>query len=357
MTNAQVPPRRMTSRERLLAAMRGEPVDRVPVSPHGFGRLDPAGDVARELVARTDPFISCWHGADVFGGALVEQEWTTEGNLTRCVTHTPGGDLTRTIKATDVARHTIEYPCKGPADLEAFLSAPWEPQPPDPSRYEELCERWGDDALITVGVPDGICLPAEWLSPEAFCLLRADAPDLLAHATAEGARRVEALVEAACAAGVGAFRIVGGEYASTQLGPDAFEELVVEHDRRLVDLMHRHGAVAYFHNHGPIMRYLEPIARIGVDFLDPLEMPPFADTDLERAREIIDGRYCIVGTFDDMEMLGKWPLDRVKAGVAERLDAYGTRGICLGGSASGTYGERAATAFMAMADAVEEFCA
>ena len=39
----------MTSRERMLAAQRGERPDRVPVSPFGLGHLDPQSTIAAEL--------------------------------------------------------------------------------------------------------------------------------------------------------------------------------------------------------------------------------------------------------------------------------------------------------------------
>ena len=48
----------MASRERILTALRCEAPDRVPVSPFGLGHLDRRGDVARELIARTDPFLT-----------------------------------------------------------------------------------------------------------------------------------------------------------------------------------------------------------------------------------------------------------------------------------------------------------
>ena len=48
----------MTSRQRLLAAMRFEKVDRVPVAPFTLGALDPDSETAAELIRKTDPFIT-----------------------------------------------------------------------------------------------------------------------------------------------------------------------------------------------------------------------------------------------------------------------------------------------------------
>jgi len=347
-------PQSMTSRQRLLAAGRCQPCDRVPVSPFGFGHLDPEAPVARQMVNVCDAFLEVSLRVNIFGGKNYREEKRREGDLLRVTIPTPRGDLTRVIKTTEVARHTVEFPCKGPTDLERFLSIPWEPPDVDGRAYSDACHRYGEEALVLVGWPDAICMPAEWLSPQDFCLLWADAPDLMRAAIAEAGRRCEICAEAACRAGMRGFRIIGGEYASTQLGPRAFDELVLGPDRRLVDVMHRHGALAYYHMHGPMMEYLDRIARIGVDYLDPIEMPPYGDAELERAAEIVDGRYCIVGTFDDMEVLEKWPLEKLKDAAQDRLRRYGRTGICLGGSASGTYTERAARAFCALADLMRQ---
>lgn len=351
-TDGTSPAPSMTSRQRLLAAARCAPCDRVPVSPFGLGRLPADGPVARNVVAHCDPFIEVSLGVNVFGGRNYVEQRRDEGDCVRVTIPTPRGDLTRVIKVTPEARHTVEFPCKGAADLESFLSVPWAPPEPDAARYLDQAAQLGEEALVLVGCPDAVCLPAEWLSPADFCLLWADEPGLMSAAVAEAARRVETCVDAACRAGIGGFRIIGAEYVSVQLGPMAFDELVGQHDRRLVELMHRHGAFAYYHMHGPVMRYLDTVAEIGIDYLDPVEMPPYGDADLARACEVVDGRFCIVGTFDDMEVLGKWPLERIGDAARERLRQYGTRGICLGGSASGTYGEQAARAFCALADAV-----
>ena len=344
----------MTSRQRILAAARSEPCDRVPVSPCGLGRLDPDGEAAARLVEVCDPFLEVSVGGRVFGGVHCVEERTENGNLTHVRLETPQGALTATKKRTAVTQHTIEFFCKGPADIEKYLSVPFEPAPVDATAFHEARRRYGEQGVVMAGCGDAICLPATLLSPMDFSLLWADAPTLMVELVQEANRRAEIYVREACEQGVDCFRIVGGEYASTQLGPKAFERLVVEPDRKLTALMRRYGALAYFHNHGPMMRYLEPIARIGVDFLDPMEMPPYGDADLRRARDIIAGRYCIVGTFDDMEVLGKLPIDEIRRQGRRRIEQYGTRGFCLGGSASGTYGERTAEAFCALAELAEE---
>lgn len=59
--------RPLTSRQRLLIALQGGTPDRVPVAPFGLGKVDPDSEIGKELIARTDPFISVgsgMHGSD-----------------------------------------------------------------------------------------------------------------------------------------------------------------------------------------------------------------------------------------------------------------------------------------------------
>ena len=91
------------------------------------------------------------------------------------------------------------------------------------------------------------------------------------------------------------------------------------------------------------------LADLGLDALDPLEAPPWGDVDLREAMRRVGDRICFVGNLDDMEVIDRLPEAEVLAIARERLEAAGTRHFVLGGTASGTYGERAARNFIAMA--------
>ncbi len=194
---------------------------------------------------------------------------------------------------------------KGPEDVEKFLSIPYEP--PDVETCE--CEHWrgivGSDGVVMVRILNGVGLPASWYAPEDFCMMWADTPDLIERLTSVATERLISYVDRLCQAGVRAFRIFGGEYASVQLGPRAFERLCVQYDRELVSIMHKHGAVAHYHNHGPVMRYLEGFAEIGMDSIDPMEAPPWGDADLAAARRALGDRICFIGNVDEWGVIYK----------------------------------------------------
>jgi uroporphyrinogen-III decarboxylase len=343
----------MTSRERLLTALRGGTPDRVPVAPFGMGKLDPDSAAGRELIAKTDPFLTTGGGGDPFLGKNVPVTTLREGDVSTTVFHTPRGDLVRRHQRTVVTSATVEFPCKDAQDVEKLLSLSYEPPDVNLDAYRQWCERAGEEALVMVGIPNAVCFPATMLAPAEFSLLWADAPDLMAQMTAIASARVNAYVERLSQAGADAYRIIGGEYVTCQLGPAAFEALIQPFDTPLCRIMRRYGAVAYYHNHGPIMRWLEPIRELGVDALDPLEAPPWGDCDLREARRRIGDRVCLVGNLDDMEVLEQWDADAVKELGRRRIEEAGTTGFILGGTASGTYTERAARNFIALVEVAE----
>lgn len=345
----------MTSRERILAAMRLEKPDRVPVTPFGLGKLDPEAEFTWEFIRQTDPILTVGGGGNPFLGRGAEVAVVEEPEATTSVIRAPEGNLTRKVRRTALTSATVEFPLKTLEDVENFLAIPYVPPEIDPAPFHALKARAGEEALVMVGIENAVCLPASWFSPEGFCLAWADAPDLVKELTRVGAGRINAYVERLCQAGVDAFRIVGGEYASVQLGPKGFDELVMDFDPELVALMHRHQAIAYYHNHGPVMQFLERFATLGIDALDPVEAPPWGDCDLGEAKRRIGDRVCLVGNLDDMEVVETCPTAQVQRMARQCLEQAGPDGFLLGGTASGTYTERGARNFMALVEVAEEY--
>jgi len=342
----------MTSRERLLCAFGCGCPDRVPVAPFGFGHVDPDSEVGQELVKKTDFIASVGGAGGDFLGKAAKTTTETEGNVTRITYHTPKGDLTQEIRRTAVTSATVKFACRTADDIEKLLSVPYEPVLPNPASFLQWKDRIGDEGVVLCGFADAICTPATFFSPEDFSLLWVDAPDAFVELVRVANERACETAELACQAGIDAFRIIGGEYASTQLGPYAYRQVVTEPDAQVVKIMHDHGAVVYYHNHGPVMKYLELFAGIGMDAADCFEAPPWGDCDLVETKKTLKGRVCIVGNLDDMEVIDKLDEATVRAIARERIAQAGPDDFVLGGTASGTYTERAARSFIALAAAV-----
>lgn len=338
----------MTSRERLMCAFHCGTPDRVPVAPFGFGHVNPDSEMGLRLVAETD-FIQSIGGSGTFFGAGLKVTTETDGDRTITTIETPRGPLRSIRRQTSVTSAQVQFPCKTADDVEKLLSVPYEPPVIDPAPFLYWKDRIGEQGVVLFGFSDAICAPATLFSPEDFCLLWGQAPDAFLELIRVTNERICEQAEACCRAGIDAFRIIGGEYASTQLGPRAYEATVTAPDAELVRVMHDHGALVYYHNHGPTMRYLELIAGIGMDACDCFEAPPWGDCDLRAAHAQIGDRVCIVGNLDDMEIIDKLPTDQVLTIAKQRLEEAGPSGFVLGGTASGTYTERGAENFIAMA--------
>ncbi len=345
----------MTSRERMIAAMRNEEVDRLPCGPFGTGKLAIGSPACQELIRKTDIFLSSHVGANPAIGRGAEIELREEGNTTVHVIRTPGGELVRRVRRTEVTSATVEYPLKELADIDKLLSVEYEEPDVDSARYFELKERYDDEGLVLAGLGNAVCVPADWFGPEKFCLFWATDRDLIVELTRLINERVCSFAKRCCEAGVTDFRIIGGEYVTTQIGPSGMEDLIRAPDRKLIDVIHEHGGVAFYHNHGPVMRFLEDFAHIGVDFLEPMEAPPWGDVHLGRAKEIMGDRCCMVGNLDDMEVVDKLPAEEVREIARRRIEEAGLRGFILSGTASGIYTEKGAKNFIAMAEVAGQY--
>jgi len=345
----------MNSRERLLTALRCGTPDRVPVGSFTLGRLDPDSEFGREFIRRTDSIHSPGCGFD-FWGRSAPREHTDEGNgVTSLRVHGPKGDLVWRWRRTSITSACIEFPCKSAADFERALAVPYEPPAVDAEGYRRELERFGDELLVMPGIPNAVCWATELLSPEDFCIAWADDPRAMIELVGVANERLVNFVRDAGARGLDCFRIVGGEYVTVQLGPRAVEPLLGRYDTVLCDAIHEHGAIAYYHCHGTIMRFLADLRDLGIDALDPLEAPPWGDCDLEKAKETLRGRVCIVGNLDDMEVLEKADLDVIRAIGRERIRQAGPDGLVLGGTASGTFTEHGARGFMALVEVADEY--
>jgi len=342
----------MTSRERLLSAIRLEKPDRVPVSPLGLGR---SGNLADELLAKTDPIIKAGIGGNAILGKNVKSESEQIGNETITRIHTPKGDLTRKIRRTGITSATVEFPFITEEDVEKFLSIPYQPPDINVDGFLAQKERIGQEGLVMTGVGDAICLPASWFSPEDFCLQWADNPCLLKSLVELAAERLHPFIEKACQLGVDAFWIAGGEYVTVQLGPEAFEVLIKPYDRELVDIIHKYGGIAHYHNHGKVACCLEDFVDLDIDVISPLEAPPCGDIDLADAKRRIGDEICLMGNIDDMMVLSSTDVEEVKEIGRKCIESAGNSGYILGGTDSGTFNEKAAQNFIALVDVSREY--
>ncbi len=333
----------MTSRERLLAAFRREPVDRVPVRLWGFDHRRPQADPSRQQLAefaRTYQLdlLNTWgprlqrtyevpvqHETRPSRHAgFVEDVWTTQ---------TPKGPLTNSFfrslegKPGYHAKHLIETP----EEAEKWLSLPWSPPVVDCSGWEAAVAELGEEGLLLVNIDEPMYTINDLMGSETWGYWLVEARDLLHQLVAEAQRRQLHLVKELLAQGVtGVYAYVGPELCVPPLaGPGDFDDFVVRYDRPIHELVHEAGGLVWLHCHGKMNLVLERFADEGLDCLNPLEPPPMGDVTVAEARRRVGARMSLEGGLEVGDMELKTPAE-VAQSVADTVWQSGGIGFILG---------------------------
>ena len=304
----------MNSTERLLACLRGEMPDRVPISTYelvGWNRRawenrSPSYARLMELVRQE---TDCLYMTDVHvpnarakdHQAKVEQWTEGEQHVTRTVVHSAGRTLTTITSRSDklMTVWTREHPVKDLDDLRAWLALPWEPGQPD---FRALKQAWDDLAgtrgLAMISISDPLCELAEAFEFGNF-LVHAitETPAMLAAMDQLHERRIQTLQRILAGPVRNAvFRICGPEYATVPyLPPEMFQLFVTRYDGQYIRMIQQAGGFARLHCHGKIARVLDQIIELAPDALDPLEPPPDGDITLAELKHALGDRMCLMG--------------------------------------------------------------
>jgi hypothetical protein len=378
----------LTRRQRLMATLRGEAVDRPPVSFYEINGLDedmgiddafniytdrswrPLIDLAREgtdrIVMRSVPFLDA--PEDPLEERTTTQEWIGESGarMTRRIVDAGSRRLSSlTRRDPDVnTTWTIEPLLKDVADLRALLTvpAPAFGGHPDERGVQEAEGRLGESGIVMIDTADPLCMAASLFAMEDYTVIALTAPGLFHQLLERFAILLEARTEAIARALPGRlWRIYGPEYASPPyLPPRLFQEYVVRYDSPMVGAIQRHGGFARIHSHGRLRDILDLIVDTGCVGLDPIEPPPQGDVTLATVRQRYGERLVLFGNLEASE-IDMLPTDQFRQRVHQAL-YEGTlgegRGFVLMPSAC-PYGrvlsKRAMQNYEAMVEAVEAF--
>ncbi len=352
----------MTRRERLMATLRGQPVDRPAVSFYEIGgfSVDPADpdpyniynapdwapllqlaeertDVIRMLSpVRARSIDPTGSSASARWQDFFREETRDDGavRITRTVLTVAGRTLTQVTKREREVNTvwTVEHLLKDADDVRAYLALPDEvfAERIDTAPLEAEEAALGDRGIVMVDTEDPLCAAAALLSMEDYTTLAFTEPELFhalveKHAryilprTAEVSRRFPGRL----------WRIYGPEYASEPyLPPRLFDAFVVRYTGPLVRAIQAHGGFARIHCHGRLRNILDLIAGMGADGLDPIEPPPQGDMELREVRARYGRDLVLFGNLEvsEIELLAP---DLFAEKVARALEE-GTRGAGRG---------------------------
>jgi len=322
----------MNRRERLLATIRGESVDRPPVSFYELNGLDedphdpdpyniynhntwlPLIELTREktdrIVMRNVPYHLSYDPLQELSRIDIRTDPDGQ-SFTR--TTIPSGKHTLTSltrRDLDVnTTWTVEHLLKNIDDINAFLELPIPSTTGilDLTGVLETEAILGDTGIVMIDTPDPLCEAAQLFNMDVYTIIALTEPalfhQLLDHFAAILFSKTEAVAKELPGR---LWRLYGPEYASPPyLPPHLFWEYVVAYDRVMVDMIQEYGGFARVHCHGKIKRILDGIIETGCIGLDPIEPPPQGDVELSFVRENYGEKLVLFGNLEasDIENL------------------------------------------------------
>lgn len=301
----------MTPKERWLAAIQLQPVDRLPFWPKLNGAYPRAQ--ASPFCDMTVDAIHDWIGSDKHMGVPgcirenrknSSSEVHTDDGIQTTVFHTRFGD-TRLVKKFDDASqswHPIEFPVKNLEDVkrmtEWFLDCQIELDPEKLEHAKARVKEIGSDAITCNGIGESpLMYWVEWLAGVV------DAHYLLADYTGE----VEELFEAIHQTLLHKTEILTENSpcdifyfventSTTLISPEQYRKYCYPHIREYGQIAQKNDRFLILHMCGLLKKLLPDLAQLPVAGFEAFTSPPLANTSLLDGRSACPDKCLIGGT-------------------------------------------------------------
>ncbi len=351
----------MDSRARVRAAMRREPVDRIPV----MCQLS----VGHYLLNTSIAPVELWFTSEGFAEALVmlQQRYRFDGILINLLGTDPHWrrDVAR-IETAANGSQTVYFRNGDTAHCPADDNAHHFPahgrrcptlEEVDPDRiyyddphgvgglkypfyfglepYEAVRDDYWPDYLfrtidlVLARVAGAVSVHSEVFSPwtqlmelfgyEQALLYMLDDPAKI-HAILQAySRGTIDLARRQVRRGVDAVLISSAFAGGGFISPAQYEQFVLPYERQVVEAVHHEGAIVYTHTCGKIGDRLELMVATGLDGIDTLDPPPLGTVDLADAKQRVGDRIFFKGNLDPVHTLLSKTRDQVRRDAWERL--------------------------------------
>jgi uroporphyrinogen decarboxylase len=355
----------MTHKERLLAALRHERTDRLPVTTHHLMQyfLDKyfGGKSSQDFFEQFDLDAITWPVChkpndavgDYFdplqgepGFLEARRVWsdrwkvysedisTTEGQTTRYRFETPNGALTMNTQSNEQTTWVVEHLVKEKEDIELIGEFATHPLC-DVEAVNRAAEEYGERGLVRSHVPcfEVFGQPGTW--QDACCLYGTEQLILATYDDPEWVHeflgilflRKQSYIRSMVGAKFDLIELGGGSASTTVISPKIFDQFVAPYDSELIALAHEAGQRIVYHTCGGMMPILERIAAMQPDAMETLTPPGMGgDMELAKAKKRIGEKVCMIGGFDQFHyLIGCTPED-TRAAVRACFVAAGEGG-------------------------------
>lgn len=306
----------MTPRDRLLRALRGQPVDRVPLLLDGFHY--PSADAIedpgkREIFDRIGHELTFFQSTEAYVNRYlvtppqfmreIRREERDGAILTTTEIATPKGTLTAITgtNAVSPTTWTVKYPVESMHDLEAIRSVPWEmPCDTGPPDLSCLPDEFPTRGVVHSGVSSPFVCVAGAMPYQMFLELCATELGLLKELTWQCLERIMSVLDVLLAEKSVDWMWMGGcEWITPPMAAHrVYEELVQPFEQKVIERVHTGGALSHIHCHGNVRSTLELAIARGGDFFEPVEPPPDGDITFAEAKARAAGRITLGGNVE-----------------------------------------------------------
>lgn len=343
----------MTSKERMMRALRRENPDRLPVTIHQWQEYHL--QTYMEGRDQLEAFLHVGLDASVTPPvmSLVEDspEWKVTSEVrppdergaveTRFKIETPSGTMNYSSCQDEITGYITEHVSKSLDEAEMFLRH-YPGMVLDRDALSGWYDRTGDHGIVRGFVsmtPHG--QPGVWqdfvemIGTQDAIFLAMDEPEHVHSILGRIADFKVAFVhEQMRGAKYDLIEHGGGAASSTVISPGMFEEFCAPYDRKVIDALHECGFPVVYHTCGGMMAILDKIPMNGCDASETLS-PPGVGGDIrpeDRAtvKNVLGSKVGLVGGLDQSNVLEKGSPQQVRDEVHALFDGFGKDGgyIC-----------------------------
>lgn len=253
----------------------------------------------------------------------------TSGGTFSAVTYHPAGEQDYHWEKRYIA--TLE-------EFRRLAETPRHPLPWNPAQWRADIAQIGEGACPISGLPHplgALVRNADMESVYAWFHEEAETMHRFLAATNE---QLAVTLDKMMAEGIGPyFSITAHEMLLPPwMGHALFDEFVFPYDKLVNDVIHRHGGKLRAHCHGNCMDFLEQMAAMGIDAIEPLEHPPAGNVDLAEAKRRVGGRLMLSGNVASERFIFATPAEvraEVKAAILAAAPGGGFSLRTSGGNA------------------------
>lgn len=312
----------MSSRERLLTAIRHQEADYVPVSPRlGAWMLEYYGIGSWEYYLRLaeefdyDPVI-IENPVNTLRPEVTQQEHSVDAGDLLVVTreyHTPDGTLREVVrtpkknaKGYGIAPNPFheEYLLKSEADLPKLQWLLPDPLQSDYSNIPRITQAVGEKALVAAATVQSDTMLMDYMGMENAMVNYKLQRDFFDQAYAICHRCKFQLVEKGLRAGIKVLFDSNYNFSlSAGWSPETWRETVKPKIKEICDLVHSYDAIYFDYDDGKYMQVLPDLVELGVDIMETCTPPPAGDFDLRRAKESFGDKICFKGYIDTVNTM------------------------------------------------------